>query len=73
MRLDAYQRVTRAPYHLELPCGDVVFIFGVGLRTVAGQVDNVAVDPRDYFIGFTGCNQATTYGKRKTVKRLGGP
>lgn len=73
MSLNAYQTVARVPYHPELQCGDVVFIFGLGLRTVADQGENVAVDQLDHFIGFTGCNQATTYGRRKTVKLLGGP
>jgi hypothetical protein len=37
------------------------------------QGEKVALDQLDHFIGLTGCNQATTYGREKTVKLLVGP
>jgi len=69
--LIAHQHVARKPGHPDLSCGDTVYIHGVGVRTVKDSGSSGLGFPMNrlgHYIGVTGCNEASSYGTRKTIK-----
>jgi len=50
-----------------IPCGATLYVHGVGTRTVV-DLGNLAENQLDHYIGFTGCNQASSYGTRKVIR-----
>ena len=66
--LSANVHVARNAGNPDLPCNSTVYIDGVGVRTVKDAGGGLAMDQLDHYIGVTGCNQAGTFGRRKTIR-----
>lgn len=66
--LVAYQSVARSEFNYSLECGNLVFIEGLGLRTVADTGGDLSTRQLDHFAGASGCNVEQTLGYLKTFK-----